>query len=130
MVFTQYSESSATITLIKGQSGKLFPHIAPCYANGIEPPANMRVLSPFLETEVITYCAENGGMCACVIQKPSADHIRQNGSFRPAVLLKKVSDDTFSSNENSESFILTALLKETQTRANLVLKDIPASMEQ
>lgn len=89
----------------------------------------MQVLSPFLETEVITYSAENGDMCACVIQKPSADHIRQNGSFRPAVLLKKVPEDTCSTNQNSESFILGELLKETQTRANIVLKDISASTE-
>lgn len=131
MQSNQYTESVALIALIRGKSGQSVFTLH--YANDTELPANMRVLHPFLETEVITCCDEDGSISACVIQRPNGDHIRQDGNFRPAVLLKRVREsgnpkDVFLSDlNNNEYSILTTLLIETQVRVNAILKDIPAS---
>lgn len=96
-------------------------------------PANMRVLNPFLETEVVTYYDDDSKICACVIQHPNVSQFRQD--YRPVVLLKKVREAAQLKEPldrvalNNEYSILMELLSATQTRAKEVLKNIQASTD-
>lgn len=91
----------------------------------------MRLLKPFLETEVITYFDDTQNICACVIQNPSTNHIQQDGNFRLVVLDKALGEPGEWGYDSTEYHVLKKLFEKTQHAANEMLKHIqPSSVKQ